>query len=193
MVNCEQVWLEISNYVENDLDSAQRAAMDEHIRGCKDCGSVLAGTRNVIQLYGDDRLFQAPFGYSWRLRGKLAANIPARKGTAFGWLIGVAAMGLIAGSLAIAGYATHERTPIISKLAQPGNRIPGQLTVLVVPHTKVFHVAGCTFIHDKEQGLKSMTASEAEEEGYVPCVRCLGKYLIQTATDYLRKRGWVAA
>jgi methylphosphotriester-DNA--protein-cysteine methyltransferase len=65
--------------------------------------------------------------------------------------------------------------------------------VLVVPHTKVFHVAGCTFIHDKEQGLKSMTASEAEEEGYVPCVRCLGKYLIQTATDYLRKRGWVAA
>ena len=87
VVNCEHVWQEISNYLENDVDPALRAAMEEHFRECKHCTSVLEGTRNVVELYGDERLFRAPFGYSWRLHGRLAEDMPPRKGTAFGWLV----------------------------------------------------------------------------------------------------------
>ena len=46
-VNCEHVWEEISNYLEGDIDSGLRAAMDEHFRSCERCASVLHGTRNV--------------------------------------------------------------------------------------------------------------------------------------------------
>jgi hypothetical protein len=193
VVNCEQVWQKISNYLENELDPALRSAMEEHFRECKHCASVLQGTKNVIELYGDERLFQAPFGYSWRLRGKLAKNMPPRKGTAFGWLVAAAATGLIVGSVAIAGYANRGRPALLSEHAQPSQRIPNELAVLVAPHTKVFHVAGCTFIHDKDQGLRSMTAAQAEQEGYVPCVHCLGKYLVQVAIDFFRKHAPVTA
>jgi len=195
VVNCDQVWQEISNYLENDLDPALRAALEEHFRECKSCASLLHGTKNVIHLYGDERLLRAPFGYSWRLHGKLAEHMPPRKGTGFGWLVAVAATGLLVGSLAIAGYANHP--PLLSEHAQPSQRIPNELAVLVAPHSKVFHVAGCTFIHDhyhdKDQGLRSMTAAQAEDEGYVPCVRCLGKYLVQAAKDFFRKHAPVTA
>ena len=48
------------------------------------------------------------------------------------------------------------------------------------PNAKEFHVPGCEFIHNKERE-RTLTAKEAVDQGYVPCVRCLRKYL-QTAS-----------
>ena len=67
-MNCEQVWSEISNYVDGEVAAGLRSAMDEHIRTCKRCASVLAGTRNVVALYGDERMLEVPAGFSQRLR-----------------------------------------------------------------------------------------------------------------------------
>ena len=192
VVTCEQVWQEISNYLENDIDSALRAAMDEHFRECKRCSSVLEGTKNVVELYGDERLFRAPLGYSWRLHGKLAEYMPRPQGTARGWLVAVAAIGLIVGGLGIATHASRNRAPLLSQHAQPGRRIPKDLAVLVTGDSKVFHVAGCPFIHDKDKGIQTMTAAQAEDEGYVPCVRCLGKYLLESAKAFAKRHGWLA-
>ena len=35
VVNCEEVWREISNYLDGGVDAGLRTAMDEHFRGCK--------------------------------------------------------------------------------------------------------------------------------------------------------------
>jgi len=51
--------------------------------------------------------------------------------------------------------------------------------VVAVSDGKIFHVPGCRFIHDKDK-LQTMTAGEALREGYVPCVRCLKKYLSES-------------
>ncbi len=48
-LNCEQVWREISNYVDGEVDAALRSAMDDHFSSCQRCASVLAGTRNVVR------------------------------------------------------------------------------------------------------------------------------------------------
>jgi len=50
------------------------------------------------------------------------------------------------------------------------------MIVVVAESGKTFHVAGCPFIHEKSN-LRTISAREAEKEGYVPCVRCLKKYL----------------
>ena len=55
VVNCEQVWQEISNYLEGEVNPELRAAMEAHFRECKHCTAVLDGTKNVLHLYGDDR------------------------------------------------------------------------------------------------------------------------------------------
>jgi hypothetical protein len=187
VVTCEQVWLEISNYLENDLDPSLRAAMDEHFLVCKRCASVRAGTRNIVQLYGDERLFQVPLGFSRRLQERLARETPGKRGTAYGWLIAAAALSLIAGGLTLARSAVRAQPVMQSPLAKSGSNIPSRLTVLVAGHSKIFHVAGCPYLRAKSAPVRSMTAEEAEQEGYVPCVRCLGKYLSSVVTDFARK------
>ncbi len=187
VVSCEQVWLEISNYLENDLDPSLRTALDEHFHTCPRCTSVLAGTRNIVQLYGDERLVQVPLGFSGRLQKKIAQATPGKRGTAFGWLIAVAALGLIAGTIGLAKSAAPVQTETRSPLAKSGEKIPRGLTVLVAEHSKIFHVAGCDYLRAKDGKIRSMTAEEAEHEGYVPCIHCLGKYLTNVAVEFVRK------
>jgi len=47
---------------------------------------------------------------------------------------------------------------------------------VVSADAKEFHVPGCPFIHNKDKE-RTMSAKEAMHEGYVPCVRCMRKYL----------------
>jgi hypothetical protein len=177
-VNCEQVWQEISNYVDGDVDATRRAEMDGHIRGCKKCASVLAGMQNVVRLYGDERMLEVPSGFSRRLEKRLAQN-PAKKPSRWltweAWLVPVAALLLIAGGLKVTNrFSFH--APQKSILAPPANNIPPELQVVVSNGSKVFHVPGCPFIHDKNSERK-MLAKEAILEGYSPCPRCLRQYL----------------
>lgn len=180
-LSCEQVWGEISNYLEGDVDAGLRSAMDEHFRTCKKCVSVLQGMRNVIQLYGDERMIEVPSGFGQRLERRLERGARARSrewSTWSAWLVPVAALVLIAGGVRVANSVAVPR-PLLSEHAQPGRDIPGDMVVIVSTGTKDFHVAGCPFIHDKDKE-RTLTAKEAIEQGYVPCVRCMRKYL-QTA------------
>ena len=64
VVNCEHVWREVSNYLDGEVDPETRIAMELHFAQCKHCTAVLDGARNVVQLYGDDRVFELPAGFS---------------------------------------------------------------------------------------------------------------------------------
>ena len=75
IVYCEKVWAEISNYIDGEVDPALRPALDEHFKTCARCASVLAGTRNVAQLYGDERMLEVPAGFGRRLEKRLAKNV----------------------------------------------------------------------------------------------------------------------
>jgi hypothetical protein len=177
-VNCELVWHEISNYLEGDVEPALRTAMDEHFRTCKRCASVLEGTRNVIRLYGDERMIEVPAGFGRRLENRLAQNVRASGSgwsTWSAWLVPVAALALIAGGLRFANSLTVGE-PLKSEHAQAGQRIPPDMMVVVSADAKIFHVAGCEFIHNKNT-VRTLTAKEAMHEGYVPCLRCMRRYL----------------
>jgi hypothetical protein len=91
------------------------------------------------------------------------------------WLVPVAAIALIAGTLQLTNSLTF-RNFIKSQHAAPGNNIPPDLVVVVSSGAKIFHVPGCEFIHDKASQ-RTMTAKEAMQQGYVPCTRCLRQYL----------------
>jgi hypothetical protein len=176
VVNCEQVRREISNYVDEDVDAGLRSSMDEHFRTCKRCASVLAGMRNVVELYGDERMLEVPAGFGRRLEKRLAKNAPV-KGSRWSswsaWLVPVAALALVVGGLKLTNSVNH---PIKSQHAVPAKDIPPDMVVVVSSGAKLFHVPGCEFIHDKASE-RTMTAKEAMQEGYAPCPRCLRQYL----------------
>jgi hypothetical protein len=193
VISCEQVWLEISNYIDGEVDATLRQSMDEHFHTCKHCTSVLAGTRNVVSLYGDERMIEVPSGYGRRLEKRLAQE--ARPGISrwspwSAWLVPVAALIVLAGGVRFASSNTSN-PPVKSELAEPGQGIPPNLVVLVAANTRVFHVAGCGVIHNKET-VRTLTAKEAIDEGYAPCVRCMRKYLASAAA-HPRSLGAVTA
>jgi len=185
-VNCEQVWREISNYVDGEVDAGLRSSMDEHFRTCKRCASVLSGTQNVVTLFGDERMLEVPAGFSQRLEKRLArlekntASSGSRWSSLSAWLIPVAAIASFTGALALVDQLSF-KPPAKSILAEPGRDIPPEMLVVVSDGSKVFHVAGCPFIHDKATE-RTITAKEAIQDGYVPCSRCLRQYLKASVT-----------
>jgi hypothetical protein len=176
VVNCEEVWREISNYLEGEVDAKLRSAMEEHIRGCQRCTSVLDGTRNVVQLYGDERMVEVPLGFSHRLHRRLEETMPGSRRGFLGWMVAAAAAVLVAGSFEVARSSVFSRPALRSDHAQPGTGVPPDMMVVVSAEGKTFHAAGCPFIHDKAH-IQTVQAREALREGYAPCVRCMKKYL----------------
>jgi hypothetical protein len=78
-MKCEEVWPEISNYLDNQTEPGMRLRMDEHLLTCKQCTSLLEGTRNVVRLMGSRGAFETPFGFSQRLYRKLDEHLRAQE------------------------------------------------------------------------------------------------------------------
>jgi hypothetical protein len=74
-ISCVEVWREVSNYIDDTVDSELRRRLEEHFRGCEHCAAVLDGTRNVIRLVGDGHVFELPAGFSERLKAVLARQL----------------------------------------------------------------------------------------------------------------------
>jgi hypothetical protein len=186
VVACEQVWLEVSNYLDGEVAPALRIAVDEHARACPRCRAVIEGTRNIIQLYGDERMVEVPLGFGHRLHRSLEERISPRRGRLWGgWALGFAGVAaLVLVMVGVGNTPSSQRMRV--QLAQPGHGIPPDLPVVVANGGKTFHVPGCKFLHDKSN-LRTITAAEATQEGYVPCVRCMKKYLTETQARALEE------
>ena len=70
-ISCVEVWREISNYVDKEISPEMRERMEAHFKVCAHCTAVLDGTRNIVELVGDGRVFQMPDGFSKRLHKKI--------------------------------------------------------------------------------------------------------------------------
>jgi hypothetical protein len=70
-ISCVEVWREVSNYLDGDIDPALRRRIEDHFRVCQHCTAVLDGTRNVMKLVGDGRAFDLPNGFGERMRARL--------------------------------------------------------------------------------------------------------------------------
>lgn len=180
VIKCEEVWREISNYLDGEVRPELQLAIEEHLGECKRCAAVLAGTRNVIQLYGDERMQDVPLGFSRRLHQRLECDMLPSRRRFLGWIVATGATALVVGGFEAASSSVLGRRMQRSQHAQSSNRVPPDMQVIVAEEGKTFHVAGCPFIHAKA-GLRTIPALEAEREGYAPCVRCMKKYLDETA------------
>jgi hypothetical protein len=180
VVNCQHVWREISNYLDGEIDAETRAAMEAHFAECKHCTAVLDGARNMVQLYGDDRLFELPAGFSRRLQRRLAQESSSSgfAGWRSFWMLAVAAVALVAGVVTFGNSSVSVRPDMRSRLAQPPHKMPADLMVVLSSEGRIFHVPGCKYLHKKVgESPELMTASQAMREGYAPCPRCLRQYL----------------
>jgi hypothetical protein len=71
-MNCTHCEDQLSDYIENTLESSERLAVETHLRSCAACSELLEGVRGVIQ-WG--RQYNAPVPPEW-LATRIVANTP---------------------------------------------------------------------------------------------------------------------
>ena len=81
-ITCQEVWRELTNYMEDDVTAELRERIAQHLSMCAHCRAVYDGSRNVVQLLGNGMTFELPSGFSGRLYDRLKAELrfpqPAR-------------------------------------------------------------------------------------------------------------------
>jgi anti-sigma factor RsiW len=70
-ISCVEVWREISNYVDGEVDAKLRARMEAHFKVCAHCTAVVDGTKNVVKLVADGVEYELPYGFSQRLYSRI--------------------------------------------------------------------------------------------------------------------------
>jgi predicted anti-sigma-YlaC factor YlaD len=182
-ITCEEVWRDISDYIDDELAPKQRAALDEHFAECRHCTAVLEGTCNVIRLYRDERVLAPPQGFGDRLEvrinqqlgqasqgshGSIATMRPSRRAV-LTWALSAAAavpLGFVLFSgkpFALPGF--HHQNPSNAP-------VTGLVAVSQDNVDKLFHIPSCPYLHGKP---KFLPVQEALHEGYTPCPVCIGK------------------
>ena len=74
-ISCVEVWREISNYIDKNVDRELHSRMEAHFQVCKHCSAVLDGTRNVVKLIADGAEFEVPPSLGKNLYKKLDAQL----------------------------------------------------------------------------------------------------------------------
>jgi hypothetical protein len=177
-LKCEQVWLLISDYVDGDVDGTVRADMDCHLITCTRCTAVLTGTKNLVQLYGDERMFSVPLDFSPALHRRLSLQSRPERGAAFTWALSLAGASLATAAMLLFSLPRFEQPTLRAPMSQPALRAPVANLVVVSDDGKTFHVPGCTYIHGKS---RMIPVEEAMKEGYNPCIRCEADLIHRTA------------
>ena len=78
-IDCEEVWRQISNYLDNEVGPDLRAIMAAHFKDCAHCSAIRDGTRNVVKLVGDGKAFEIPGGAGQRFYTKLDHYLATRQ------------------------------------------------------------------------------------------------------------------
>lgn len=79
-MTCHDVIRQISDYLDLEIDAEARRLLDDHFAGCRHCTAIFDGTRNLLLLMGDDRVFALPAfalpeNFGDRLRERFANHL----------------------------------------------------------------------------------------------------------------------
>jgi anti-sigma factor RsiW len=175
-IDCKVVWREISLYIEGEIDPALRAAVETHITQCPGCSAVLNGTRNIIRLARDPRVFHSPAGFSERLRNDLLSRLSKQSSktqvvhtmSVQTWWASALAACLAAALWSGASMRDRSVPSPRSEHSQPAVRVIPTM-VAIDEKGKIFHVPTCPYLRGKH---KLVGVENAIQNGYAPCVRC---------------------
>jgi predicted anti-sigma-YlaC factor YlaD len=70
-MDCKEVLANLSNYIDGDVSSELRAALEEHIAKCRRCRVVFDTTGKALKIVLDVDPFEVPLAVSARLYARL--------------------------------------------------------------------------------------------------------------------------
>ncbi len=172
-VSCKEVRRDLSDYIDDELEPFARAAFETHVKECRECAALLDGTRNVIRIYRDARVFAMPDDVRGRLQQRVKQEATPSRRAFLAWTLSAAATIPIGVALFSArNLLSPKHNQTNPSRQQQGSPISGLVVVSGDSKEKVFHLPSCPKLEGKPHFL---SVDQAVREGYAPCPYCLGK------------------
>jgi anti-sigma factor RsiW len=70
-LNCNRVILEISNYIDGDLDAGVKLEIEQHLQNCGECMLVINQTKLTVEFFCDSQQVELPQDVRTRLHEAL--------------------------------------------------------------------------------------------------------------------------
>jgi anti-sigma factor RsiW len=74
-LNCRRVILEVSNYIDGDVDAALKQEIEEHLKDCPDCMVVVIQMKLTVEIFCDTQPLDLPQEVRSRLHEALRRKI----------------------------------------------------------------------------------------------------------------------
>jgi hypothetical protein len=74
-LNCDRVILEVSNYIDGDVDVVIKREIELHLENCPDCKLVMIQTKLTVEIFCDSQTVELPPDARSRLHEALQRKI----------------------------------------------------------------------------------------------------------------------
>lgn len=74
-MNCRHLILEVSNYIDGEVDAALRQEIEEHLKDCPDCMVVVIQMKLTVEIFCDNQVVELPQDVRSRLHEALQRRI----------------------------------------------------------------------------------------------------------------------
>lgn len=74
-MNCRGVIVELSSYLDGELDASAKADLERHLQNCEDCRLVVDTTKKTIQIFCNSEPFPLPSDVRERLHQALEKRL----------------------------------------------------------------------------------------------------------------------
>ena len=77
-MNCKGVILEISNYIDGELDLSEKQELERHLEHCEECKMVVDQTRLTVDIFCDSKPVELHGDVKSRLHDALRRKLSAK-------------------------------------------------------------------------------------------------------------------
>lgn len=78
-MNCQGVILEVSNYLDGELELSVRQELERHLEHCGECKMVVDQTRMTVNVFCDSKAIELPADVKSRLHDALRRKLKEKK------------------------------------------------------------------------------------------------------------------
>jgi len=78
-VTCSEFLKELTDYLDETIDAATRAELEDHLNWCHNCYVICNTTKKTVEIYRDSELYELPEDLRTRLRAAVMAKCQQKK------------------------------------------------------------------------------------------------------------------
>lgn len=78
-MTCSEFLKELTDYLDDALDTRTRAELEEHLAWCHNCYVICDTTKKTIEIYRDSTLYELPDDLRTRLRSAIMNKCSKKK------------------------------------------------------------------------------------------------------------------